>query len=129
MNRELAVRLRDRNTFYPISSAYTPDHIVYSGFAPLWIGEEVFDSADSKGAIVEQINEYQRLNIVAPKIIAFQNIGAFATSDVAMTLFLDTLKVATFVESFGGPRFMDDDQIEFIRNWEVESYRSKLLEK
>jgi hypothetical protein len=46
-----------------------------------------------------------------------------------MTLFLDTLKVATFVESFGGPRFMDDDQIEFIRNWEVESYRSKLLEK
>lgn len=128
-NRELANRLTDREAFYSISSAYTPDHIVYSGFAPLWIGEEVFDAADPKRAIVEQLEEYQRLNVVAPKIIAFQNIGAFAISEVAMTLFLDTLKVATFVESFGGPRFMDDDQIEFIRNWEVESYRSSLLAK
>jgi hypothetical protein len=41
-------------------------------------------------------------------------------------LFLDTVKVAVFTESFGGPRFMDDDQIEFIRGWEVERYRSKM---
>ncbi|NLA92174.1 MAG: class II aldolase, partial [Spirochaetales bacterium] len=39
------------------------------------------------------------------------------------------IKVATFVESFGGPRFMDNDQIDFIRNWEVESYRASLLAK
>ena len=129
MNRELAVRLRDRNTFYPISSAYTPDHIVYSGFAPLWIGEELFSGNDSDEAILKALKEYTAKNLVPPKMVVVQNTGAFAVDEKAMTLFLDTLKVATFAESFGGPRFMDDDQIDFIRNWEVESYRSKLLVK
>lgn len=128
-NRELANRLTDKEAFYSISSSYTPDHIVYSGFAPLWIEEEVFTADDPQGAIVERLEEYQRVNVVAPKIIVVQNSGAFAVSEVAMLLFLDTIKVATFVESFGGPRFMDDDQIDFIRNWEVESYRASLLAK
>lgn len=129
MNRELAVRLRDRNTFYPISSAFTPDHIVYSGFAPLWIGEELFSGSDPDGNILKVLKDYTAKNLVPPKMVVVQNTGAFAIDETAMTLFLDTLKVAAFAESFGGPRFMDDDQIDFIRNWEVESYRAKLLEK
>ncbi len=128
-NRELANRLTDAEAFYSISSSYTPDHIVYSGFAPLWIEEEVFIADDPQSAIIERLEEYQRINVVAPKIVVVQNNGAFAVSEVAMLLFLDTIKVATFVESFGGPRFMDDDQIDFIRNWEVESYRASLLAK
>ncbi|MFA5467838.1 MAG: class II aldolase/adducin family protein [Sphaerochaetaceae bacterium] len=129
MNRELAARLRDRETFYPISSAYTPDHIVYSGFAPLWIDEALFSAVDPDEAILKVLEEYKAKNLVPPKIVVVQNTGAFAVNEIAMTLFLDTLKVAAFVESFGGPRFMDEDQINFIRNWEVESYRSKLLAK
>ncbi len=63
---------------------------------------------------------------MAPKVIAVQDVAVFAVSDKAMALFIDTIKVAAYTESFGGPRFMDDDQIEFIRTWEVEKYRASV---
>ena len=109
-----------------MSSSYTPDHIVYSGFAPLWIDESVFTAQDPPEAIANACRVFEKANGVAPKIVAVQNTCAFATSENALDLYLDTLKVAAFAESFGGPRFMDDDQIDFIRTWEVESYRAKL---
>ncbi|MHC1692379.1 MAG: class II aldolase/adducin family protein [Sphaerochaetaceae bacterium] len=124
-NRELDSRLIDQEAFYPISSAYTPDHIVYSGFAPLWIDQQVFSSADPEEAIVGLCRKFEEDHQVKAKVIAVQNTAAFATSENALTLFVDTLKVAAFTESFGGPLFMDRDQIDFIRNWEVESYRAK----
>lgn len=125
-NRELHNRLTDREAFSSIASAYTPDHIVYSGFAPLWIDGSVFDTADPVAGIASSCAAYERENGVSAKIIAVQRTAAFAVSDSALELFLDTLKVAAFTESFGGPRFMDDSQIEFIRNWEVERYRAKM---
>ena len=125
-NRELQTRLQDAEAFYPISSSFTPDHIVYSGFAPLWIDEAVFAAQDPQEAIAAACRAFEKANGVVPKIVAVQKTGVFATSENALNLYLDTLKVAAFAESFGGPRFMDDDQIDFIRTWEVESYRAKL---
>lgn len=125
-NRELSNRLVDKQSFLPISSSYTPDHIVYSGFKPLWIDESVFTDGQPEKAIVAKMKEYESENKVPAKVIAVQKTAAFATSEQAMELFIDTVKVSVFTESFGGPRFMDDDQIEFIRTWEVEQYRSKM---
>lgn len=125
-NRELHSRLKDRQAFAPISSAFTPDHIVYSGHAPLWIDETIFASVDPVEQIAAACELFAREQGVAAKIIAVQKTAAFATSEAALLLFLDTLKVAAFTESFGGPRFMDEDQIAFIRDWEVESYRAKM---
>lgn len=125
-NRELNNRLVDEKTFASIASAYTPDHIVYSGFMPLWIDDAVFNEADPVQAIVDRINAYESTNGVPAKIVAVQGTAAFAMNEAAMELFTDTIKVAVFTESFGGPRFMDTDQINFIRNWEVESYRAKM---
>jgi rhamnose utilization protein RhaD (predicted bifunctional aldolase and dehydrogenase) len=45
-NRRVMNRLADASSFASVSSAYTPDHIVYSGFKPLWVSEEVFGAAD-----------------------------------------------------------------------------------
>ena len=59
-------------------------------------------------------------------------IGVFALGDgensshIAMLFFLDALKVAVYAESFGGYKFMDKGQIDFIKNWEVEKFRSKV---
>jgi len=67
-----------------------------------------------------------------PRIIAVKSLGVFGlansekTVDNALELFKDTQKIAVFSESFGGPRFMDEDQINFINNWEVERYRTKV---
>ncbi len=125
-NREVMNRLADASSFASVSSAYTPDHIVYSGFKPLWVSEEVFGAADPVAAIIASLHQFEQDYQVPAKVVAIQDTAVFATSEAALLLFLDTVKVAVFTESFGGPRFMDDDQIEFIRGWEVERYRSKM---
>jgi len=43
----------------------------------------------------------------------------------ARDLFLDAMKIAVYSESFGGPLHMEPDLVDFIVNWEAESYRQK----
>lgn len=125
-NRELQMRLADAIRFWPVSSAFTPDHIVYSGFAPLFIGDDVFGTADPKREIAKRCEAFEQANAMKPKVVALQGTAVFASSQLALSLFLDTVKVAAFSESFGGPRFMSAEHITFIREWEVESYRAKM---
>ncbi len=127
LNRELVGLLQDTASFYPVSSAFTPDHIVYSGFRPLWIPESVFGADDPVSEIVRYAEGFKEEHGVAAKSVAVQRTGVFTYTDKAMLLFLDTVKVSVYTESFGGPLFMDDDQIDFIRNWEVEKYRAAVL--
>ena len=44
----------------------------------------------------------------------------------AQTVMLDAIKVVVYTEAFGGVSPMPDFLIDFIVNWEVESYRSKV---
>lgn len=41
-------------------------------------------------------------------------------------LFRDAAKVATYAESFGGPKAMPAEEIDFIRSWEVERFRANV---
>jgi rhamnose utilization protein RhaD (predicted bifunctional aldolase and dehydrogenase) len=67
-----------------------------------------------------------------PKIAAVRGLGVFGigntgkTAGLALELFTDAVKVAVYTEAFGGVRFMPPDQVDFINNWEVEQYRSKV---
>lgn len=119
VNAEALRFLSDCNTFEPVSSSYTPDHIVYAGFKPLWIatGE---DPVHAYRAFVAEHGE-------GAKIICVQNTGIFSVGEKPMPLFFDTMAIAVYSENFGGPKFMTDEMIQFIRSWEVERYRSKVL--
>jgi hypothetical protein len=118
LNQEIARYLASEEAFAPVASSFTPDHIVYSGFKPLWVDE---------GESVEAaLGEYGKLYGNKPKIICVQNTGVFSVGEKPLPLFLDTVSVSAYSESFGGPLFMDEDMILFIRNWEVEKYRSTL---
>ena len=125
-NQELLNYLKDKRAFYAISSSYTPDHIVYSSVAPLYVSEEAYKSTDAPHQLEKLLQEHLEKLGSFPKVIAFQNLGVFCKNESARTLFVDTIKVAVFSESFGGPRFMEDEFITFIRDWEVENYRSKV---
>lgn len=127
-SRELALRLRDLKSFIPVNSAFTPDHIVYSGFKPLWVPESVF-SGDTKQEVHNLVEKYKKQYDSEPKTIAVQNTGIFTYNENALVLFLDTVQVAAFSESFGGYLYMSDEQIDFIRTWEVEKYRAEVLKK
>ena len=46
----------------------------------------------------------------------------------AEKLWLDEIKISVYAKNFGGVRPMAENMIDFIANWEVESYRSKVAE-
>ena len=123
-NREISSTVKDSTSFEKVRSAYTPDHIVYAGPEMLFIKD--------LSKIGQDIDEYRKRNDCYPKIIAVKMTGAFAlgvgkkTSSTTMLFFLDALKIAVYTESFGGYKFMDIEQIDFIKNWEVEKFRSKV---
>jgi rhamnose utilization protein RhaD (predicted bifunctional aldolase and dehydrogenase) len=123
-NPEIKKFTAAREAFVPLSSAFTPDHIVYAGSDPLFIDR----AAGLEEALKAHIQKTGRF----PKIIAVQGAGVFglAGSDKAaknaVELFNDAAKVAVYAENFGGPRFMPEDQIRFINNWEVERYRASI---
>jgi rhamnose utilization protein RhaD (predicted bifunctional aldolase and dehydrogenase) len=109
--------------FAPLLSAFTPDHIVYAGHE--------FLRAES-GRIAAAWEDYSARNGVSPRIVVVAGIGAFAVAaagaaaDRAAQLYADACKVAAYAESFGGALHMTREKIDFIRNWEVEKYRSSV---
>jgi len=125
-NKEIKKYIESRESFYPVSSAFTPDHIVYAGSDPL------FTSAKNREEFLEDYKNHSEKTGRTPKIIAFEGGGVFGAAGnekaakLALELFLDTVKVAVYTESFGGPLFMEKDKIDFINNWEVEAFRSRV---
>jgi rhamnose utilization protein RhaD (predicted bifunctional aldolase and dehydrogenase) len=123
-NAEFARLTESRTAFASVSSAFTPDHIVYAGSDPLFVEGAAALQQAWKTAVAEKGR--------APKTVALQGIGVFGIGSgekaarLALELFTDAAKVACYTEAFGGPRFMTRDQIDFINNWEVERYRSKI---
>ena len=127
--KELAALVKDRASFAPLSSAFTPDHIVYAGSNPLFT--EANDGAALKEAWKTHTDKTGRI----PKIVAVRDLGVFGVAptekaaNLALDLFRDAVKVAVYAESFGGPLAMSQEQIDFINNWEVETYRAKVSVK
>ena len=115
---------REILAYDPATKSLSPDHIVYAKAKQLALPA----GADLKAAFAafEAENGYQ------PKIVFAEGVGMFACADslknanTALTVMLDAIKVVAYTESFGGVLPMPDFLIDFIVNWEVESYRSKV---
>jgi len=123
-NKNILTLSASKEAFAPLELAMTPDHIVYYGFKPVY--------SVSLEALQNDISDYVKENGVAPRLAVVKGLGAFAfntsnsLTEKARMLFIDDVKVAVYAESFGGHQFMPKDQIDFIRNWEVEKYRFSL---
>ena|GEM_PF-2715897 len=123
-NIEISAAVKDSTSFQKVHSPYTPDHIVYTGTEMLFI--------EDLERIEQNIEKYRERNECYPKVIAVKMTGVFTLGDkedssrITMLLFLDALKIAVYTESFGDYRFMNKKQIDFIKNWEVEEFRSKV---
>ena len=114
-------------SFDAASKSATPDHIVYTKAKVLYVNSDVTDDG-----LAEQFKVFVAKNNYKPKIIIVEGLGMYAcgmTYSEAMTardVFFDGLKVMRYAQSFGGYSAMRDDLIDFIVNWEVESYRAKV---
>lgn len=123
-NNEISSIVRDRDSFKKVHSSYTPDHVLYAGPEMLFV--------EDQDSIENDMDDYIKRNNCYPKIIAVKMTGVFAAGEkenisrLAMVFFLNALKISIYAESFGGYKFMDKSQIDFIMNWEVEKFRSKV---
>jgi len=124
VNNSLLAFLADNNSFKSISKSFTPDHIVYTKDEPLFV-EKAENIPDAFAKFTER-KGYK------PKIVAVAGLGCFALGknnkevEGAEYLFLDAVKIAVYAKSFGGEAPLPQEFIDFISNWEAESYRSKV---
>lgn len=125
INKEILKVSSSAKTFEAaLSAPFTPDHIVYCKHKPLYIEK----AGDEEKAFNEFVKKYG----FAPKAAVIKNVGLVTMgstkkeADIAAKVFLDGIKIAVYSESFGGQLFMTDEDVDFILNWEVESYRQKV---
>ncbi len=129
LNSILKPFLASSETFVPLAAPFTPDHIVYAGAWPLFVGQS---QAQNPTSLQEQIDAYRTRQGELPKILAVQGMGIFglgkdtSAAERACLLFTDAAKIAWYAEAFGGAHPMERADIEFIRNWEVEKYRASI---
>jgi NAD(P)-dependent dehydrogenase (short-subunit alcohol dehydrogenase family) len=82
----------------------------------------------------QKLNEYRGEHGYDPRVILIKGMGMLALGDnsqsvdVTLDVFEDLMKIAFYSEHFGGPNFMTKEDTDFIMNWEVESYRRKLIQ-
>ncbi len=127
---ELLRRAATKESFAAMLGALTPDHIVYSGHKPCYVPDvpRVSLAAEIRAAIIEYCQQEE----VCPRIVVVGGHGAVALgatpkkTRLAQELFLDALQVVRYAENFGGVSPMPEDQVEFIRNWEVEKFREEV---
>ena len=111
----------------PATKSLSPDHIVYAKAKQLILPANV----DGDG-IKTAFDAFVAENGYKPKIAFVKDLGMFSIgmnmkeAVTAQTVMLDAIKVVAYTKSFGGVSAMPAFLIDFIVNWEVESYRSKV---
>lgn len=129
LNKEIERLCSSKEEFEILERPMSPDHIVYCKSVPLFL--EKIDFEYIKSSFEEFIQKHK----FAPKIVFAKNIGMFAIgknakdAQTVTEVWLDAVKISVYAQSFGGVRPMDEKMVEFIANWEVESYRSKVALK
>jgi len=122
----------DAASFSAIARPYSPDHIVYAGHE--------FLRVEGRAELAAAWAAYSARNGQRPRVVLAKGLGAFSigggpgqtpaaaaqTASRVLDLFADACKVACYTRAFGGPRFMTPEAVAFIRNWEVEKYRSSV---
>ncbi|MBO4217809.1 MAG: SDR family oxidoreductase, partial [Clostridia bacterium] len=125
LNAEIAKFCRDEKSFSDLKESFSPDHIVYCRAEPLFV--------DSPESLKTDFDAYVAAYGYTPKIVFLRSVGMFSCGKtyrdaaISESVFLDAIKIAVYSRSFGGPHHLGERLTDFIKNWEVESYRSKVM--
>lgn len=121
----------DEKNYTAIANPFTPDGIVYANSA--YIYTQYAGEPDAFLADLQiKIDEYKTAKGKLPKVIFAKGLGVMLISDhaqgadVLYDVVVDCCRIAKLAQTFGGEHPMTPEQIQFIENWEVEQYRSKV---
>lgn len=123
--------VKNGNSFKKADTSFSPDDIVYCKAHYLFLAKKENEKAQLEDA-KQKINAYMVKYGYLPKVLAMEGEGIIAVEDSirsvenVLEVFTNILKISFLSENFGGPKFMTDEQIAFIDNWEVENYRRKM---
>lgn len=126
--------LKSEEKMQHLVNPFSPDGIVFCGPRPLVV-EEGVDTAGTLENFKNGLDVYRDSAGFDPKIVVVLGLGVFAPGDninaasIAIDVFEDILKIAHYALNFGGPNFMHPDDVTFIEEWEVESYRKGLIDQ
>ncbi len=115
------------SAFDPSFRSPTPDHIVYCKAKYL-----VIDFNITVDALKTAVTDFEAASGYKPRVVIVKGKGAYVLGTDAKQLntvkdvFLDHVKVYTNAAFFGGYSQMSEELVDFIVNWEVESYRAKV---
>lgn len=124
VNPDILDFLSSRETFQALENPFTPDHIVYCKAEFIYI--------ETPEVLPRAWKDFVEQNGYSPRVICVRDVGAFfagpnvRTARTARDLFEDAVKIAVYAENFGGFLHMTDELVDFIRNWEMEAYRSRV---
>ena len=113
------------------ANSLMPDQVVYCKKMPIWL-----DQCVQRENCVQAIRETIRAaedGESTPRCLVADGLGLFAAAPepgsvkAAMATMEATLETLSVASCFGGPRGMSDDAVAYIREWEVEKFRQKLV--
>ncbi len=122
---------KDSKSFLKANTAFTPDDIVYCKAYYLFIPALANDQEQLETAKTLNAGYFKTYGYL-PKVLVLEGQGVIAVEENlksalnVMEVYTNILKISYLSENFGGPKFMNKAQIEFIDNWEVENYRRKM---
>ena len=117
--------------FLKANKSFTPDDIVYCKAHYLYIPSQK-NELELQVKAREMIAAYFEKYGYLPKVLAVQKQGVIGVEESrksaqnVLDVYGNILKISFYSESFGGPKFLNEGQIAFIDNWEVENYRRKM---
>ncbi len=126
LNKEIERLSASKESFEVLLRPMSPDHIVYCKSVPMFVQDYSVESMRA------QFAEFEAKNKFLPKVVFVCGVGMFVIGknpkDAATVtdVWLDAVKILVYSRSFGGIRPMAPEMVDFIANWEVESYRSKV---
>jgi len=129
LNNEVEKLCASKESFEILLRPMSPDHIVYCKSVPMFVTDY------SVEALRAQFKDFEAQNKFLPKVVFVKGVGMFAIGknprDAATVtdVWLDAIKILIYSRSFGGIRPMAPEMVDFIANWEVESYRSRVALK
>ncbi len=129
LNKEVEKLCTSKESFEILLRPMSPDHIVYCKSVPMFVADFSLNSMKS------QLKEFEETNKFLPKIVFAKGVGMFAIgksdkdAQTVTDVWLDAVKIIVYSRNFGGVRPMAPEMVDFIANWEVESYRSKVALK
>ncbi|MFR3310536.1 MAG: SDR family NAD(P)-dependent oxidoreductase, partial [Christensenellales bacterium] len=111
------------------TKSLSPDHIVYTKTSQL-----VLNTVTDLATVRAEYLCFRAEHGYAPRVVIVPGLGMFACgkdakqAETVLEVFTDAVKICVYAKLFGGVKPMTDEMIDFIANWEVESYRSKVAD-